>query len=131
MKKLFAKINIQGVEYKLFASDERKSDVNLREMDGYCDYGTKQIVIDDAIIGNAYKKHVLIHEIVHAYLHESGLRGQGNSDWAINEQVVDWIAAMADKITKTSFIVLKEYDNLVKEKASNERCSRQKTETTK
>ncbi len=38
------------------------------------------------------------HEIVHAFLAESGL--DQNSDWARNEEIVDWIALQGPKIFK-------------------------------
>lgn len=43
------------------------------------------------------------HEIVHAYLFESGLTecsGAVNS-WAINEEMVDWIASQFPKMKRT------------------------------
>lgn len=42
----------------------------------------------------------LHHEIVHAYLNESGLKGNTKSspNWANNEEMVDWIAVMGEKI---------------------------------
>ena len=38
------------------------------------------------------------HEIIHAFLCESGLAE--NSDWATNEELVDWIAIQAPKLIK-------------------------------
>ena len=38
------------------------------------------------------------HEIIHAFLCESGLAE--NSDWAQNEEMVDWIAIQAPKLIK-------------------------------
>lgn len=38
----------------------------------------------------------LRHEIVYAFLHESGL--SSNSEWAMNEEIVDWIALQLPKI---------------------------------
>ena len=45
------------------------------------------------------EKKVLRHEIIHAYLGESGLRG--SSGWAENEEMVDWFAIQSSKIYKT------------------------------
>lgn len=39
-----------------------------------------------------------INEIVHAFLLESGL--DENSEWARNEELVDWIAIQGPKIWK-------------------------------
>lgn len=46
------------------------------------------------ILGTEYK--IVRHEIVHAFLKESGL--DCNSDWARNEEIVDWIALQGPKI---------------------------------
>ena len=52
------------------------------------------------------KRHmnrVLIHEIIHAYLEESGLSANSNmiSAWAQNEEMVDWLAIQSSKIFAT------------------------------
>ena len=44
-----------------------------------------------------YQRQVIRHEILHAFLYESGL--EGNS-WAINEEMVDWLAIQFPKIEK-------------------------------
>lgn len=43
------------------------------------------------------------HEIVHAYLYESGLAENSLSvaNWATNEEMVDWIARQFPKIKRT------------------------------
>ena len=49
-------------------------------------------------------KQVLRHEIIHAYLYESGLGENSNSPripWARNEEIVDWFARQGQKIYKT------------------------------
>lgn len=46
----------------------------------------------------------LRHEIIHAFLHESGLAYSAmcsEESWAMNEEMVDWIALQAPKIFKT------------------------------
>ena len=52
------------------------------------------------------KRHmnrVLRHEIIHAYLEESGLSASSNmiSAWAQNEEMVDWLAIQSSKIFAT------------------------------
>jgi len=42
-----------------------------------------------------YKNKVIRHELVHAFLFESGLAG---NSWASNEEIVDWIAYMFPKM---------------------------------
>lgn len=46
------------------------------------------------------EEEALHHEIVHAYLNESGLKGHSGyaSNWAWNETMIDWIAIMGEKI---------------------------------
>ena len=45
-----------------------------------------------------FKKRVLRHELVHAFLAESGLRS--DSEWAEEEEMVDWIAIQFPKMMK-------------------------------
>lgn len=50
-----------------------------------------------------YTKSTLRHEITHAFLNESGLSDNANQyrhSWAINEEMVDWIAIQSPKIFK-------------------------------
>ena len=44
----------------------------------------------------------LRHEILHAFLHESGLWGCSleSTSWAMNEEMVDWVAIQFPKILK-------------------------------
>ena len=50
-----------------------------------------------------YIKKVLRHEIVHAFLFESGLGECSHSSemWAKDEEIVDWFARQGDKIYNT------------------------------
>ena len=50
-----------------------------------------------------YRKRVLRHEIIHAFLNESGLSDSSNQyagAWAKNEEMVDWFAIQSPKIFK-------------------------------
>lgn len=102
------KINILGTEYtikeKTLAEDEL-----LDSRDGYTDWTTREIVIrreqelEEGSLANmdAYIREVLRHEIVHAFLFESGLDACVNSifgSWAKNEEMVDWFAIQGQKI---------------------------------
>lgn len=52
----------------------------------------------------AREKEIFRHEIVHAYLNESGLKvnaGVTGESWARNEEMVDWIAIQGPKIMET------------------------------
>lgn len=50
-------------------------------------------------------RRVLRHELIHAFLSESGLadssKGTGEDGWATNEEMVDWFARMSPKIFNT------------------------------
>lgn len=50
----------------------------------------------------AYQRKVIRHEIIHAFLYESGLDNNSLSGgaWAKNEEMVDWLSIQAPKIFK-------------------------------
>ena len=96
-------VDVLGTEYTIIESD-RVQNTNLNNMDGYCDHSTKKIVIDTFQNQpgsmedlDKYRNHVIRHELVHAFLFESGL---GCESWANNEEIVDWIAYQFPKIAK-------------------------------
>lgn len=99
-------ISILGTPYSIHKRCERE-DERLNDCDGYCDWTTKEIVVEQEVNGNlgdmdAYMKKVTRHEIVHAFLLESGLHEcSGQTDaWAANETMVDWFARQGPKIYK-------------------------------
>ena len=103
------RINILGSEWNIkFGNEEQYP--NLKNMDGYCDQSTREIIVDDmekyqeqlgskADLPN-YRKKVTRHEIIHAFLFESGLdiSSVKAESWATNEEMVDWIAIQMPKI---------------------------------
>lgn len=100
------KIHILGSEW---AIEYRKGaeDPALDGVDGYCDSSVRLIVVEDMQPEanskkclEAYKKQVLRHEIIHAFLEESGLSHCSgySTAWAQNEEMVDWMAAQFQKI---------------------------------
>lgn len=105
------KVNILGSEWSVKFGNEKEYP-NLAEMDGYTDLSTREIVVDDmeasqGQIGakadlKSYQKQVVRHEIIHAFLLESGLDSNSNSadSWAVNEEMVDWFAIQSPKIFK-------------------------------
>lgn len=111
------KVNILGSEWEIVQRDE-KEDVNLdgKFCDGYTDFSTHTIVIcnkkDDCELKDyeGYKNAILRHELIHAFLYESGLDASSSTcgAWAINEEMVDWFAIQSPKIFK----VFKELDLL-------------------
>jgi hypothetical protein len=100
-------IDVLGAEYEIVFSNKEK-DLKLNNCDGYCDDTLHKIVVLDCeemktdIMAKGdpdnYKQKVLRHEIIHAFLFESGL--SLNSDWADNEEMIDWIAYQLPKIQK-------------------------------
>lgn len=107
-------VNILGTEYTIEYKDDEKvcSDmgVSLGECGGYCGWAAKSIVIanldkcecDSEEEKEQTRKLNLRHEIVHAFLNESGLAYNSKSSdcWAKNEEMVDWFALQGPKIYK-------------------------------
>lgn len=108
-------VNILGTEYKIevrkYSEDECMKRNNWQ---GYCDEDLKLIVLADLDEKEYFQydseeqkdksiKEILRHEIVHAFLNESGLSCsalQYQGAWARNEEMVDWIAIQFPKIAK-------------------------------
>lgn len=98
------KINILGTEYAIKEATVEE-DYKLEGMNGYCDVTTKEIVIerikeDKFTVKDlkAFTDKVLRHEIIHAFLYESGLHTNTENQWAVNEEIIDWIAIQLPKI---------------------------------
>lgn len=101
------KIDILGTPYELLYSSQEK-DEKLVQCDGYCDDTTKRLVVDDMRKGTTevmskgnldeYRNCCARHEIIHAFFFESGLAH--NSDFAANEENVDWIARQFPKMLR-------------------------------
>lgn len=111
----FETVNILGAEYAVIVKKYDEDEVfGRRSIDGYCDSWTKQIVVCDMSIHKGWEhdppetiaaaqKEILRHEIVHAFLSESGLDDSAiavDCAWAKNEEMVDWIALQGPKIWK-------------------------------
>lgn len=91
-------INILGSTWTI--TPEEMKDNNY---DGLADLSTKEIRIrmdNTNEVGDfeALVKKQTRHEVIHAFLYESGL--SFNSDWAVNEELVDWIAIQFPKIAE-------------------------------
>lgn len=105
------KVNILGSEWNVKFRNEKEYP-NLTNVDGYTDLSIREIVVDDmeasqGQIGakadlKSYQKQVVRHEIIHAFLLESGLDSNSNSadSWAVNEEMVDRFAIQSPKIFK-------------------------------
>lgn len=106
-------VNVLGTDYKIifkkYADDEAFERLSI---DGYCNGHTKEIAICDLTSKDAWKhesdtsikethKEILRHEIVHAFLNESGLQDSTfayDGGWSKCEEMVDWIAIQGLKI---------------------------------
>lgn len=100
---------ILGAIWEIIENASEKDYPNLANADAYCDLSEKRIVIGEITTEKGYeygdlkrfKNKVLRHEIVHAFLFESGLTQLGQ-----DEQVVEWIAVQTPKMLEL-FKVLK------------------------
>ena len=97
-------VSILGTEYTI-EERTRSEDAYLKDHDGYCDKTSKLIVIDhspdDSELDDyeAYKRKVLRHEIIHAFLFESGLHENfTHPSSGHDETYVDWIAVQFPKM---------------------------------
>ena len=97
------KVSILGTEYEIIEQTEEQNH-KLRNNNGLCEIYSHRIILnadiqeDELTYENfqEFKNRVLRHEIIHAFFAESGLRG--NSEYAENEELVDWIAIQLPKI---------------------------------
>lgn len=98
------KINVLGSEYTISVKSQQE-DKALEKCDGYCDKTSRRIVVaskdadsnlDDFAV---YQKKVIRHEIIHAFLFESGLHENWkHPEWGHDESYVDWIAVQFPKL---------------------------------
>lgn len=106
-------VNILGMEYTIiFKNDEdvcAAMNVNVGGCGGYCSDFAKEIIIanlnactDSEQEKEELRRRNIRHEIVHAFLNESGLTANANGVdcWSKNEEMVDWFAIQGPKIWK-------------------------------
>ena len=102
------KINILGTDVTVEFRKE-SDDSKLAELSGYYDCTVALIVVkvyepDPLCVSDLERlqKETLRHEILHAFLYESGVQNCSAScdAWATNEEMVDWFAIQAPKIFK-------------------------------
>lgn len=107
-------VNILGTEYGIEVH-RISEDPDLKDYSrgAYCDTLSKLIVIADLSEKEYvdisieqeidYWKELLRHEILHAFLNESGLwenSYQTECGWAMNEEMIDWFSIQSPKIFK-------------------------------
>ena len=108
-------INILGTTYSVNRMNYDEYPVfKERSCDGVCDSVLKKIMLCRIKTFPGYEnesdeycelveKEVLRHEIIHAFLNESGLQSSSfvyEGAWAKNEEMVDWIAIQFQRMMK-------------------------------
>lgn len=105
-------VDVLGTRYRIEVHKISEDDyLKENHFDGYCSEYEKLIVVADVTeedfkFSNYTEKEncekaILRHEIVHAFLNESGLSCNANvfnDSWAKNEELVDWMAIQIPKI---------------------------------
>ena len=107
-------VDILGSEYEIayknYSDEPYFAD---KSCDGFCDSTDRKIVIchlkthpnysnEDESYCKRVEKYILRHEIIHAFLNESGLQDSALSPpfaWAKNEEMIDYFAIQLPKIT--------------------------------
>lgn len=112
-------INILGTTYQISQRTYDEEQIfKERSIDGYCDDISKLVCVckmsthpnfrnEPESYCKKVEKQVLRHEIIHAFLSESGLQESSgiisNVGWAKNEEMIDWLAIQFPKI-KNAFV---------------------------
>jgi hypothetical protein len=111
-------IDILGQKYTVRlvpkSADERFENLKCN---GLCDYSTHEIIMwnltqEENNVGNLKTSihHVLYHELVHAFMFESGLGSDWeHKDFGQEETTVDWIAWQAPKIVKAAEEIIEQF----------------------
>ncbi len=108
-------VKILGTDYKVVFKNYKDDPLfEKRSIDGYCDDIAKKIVVCNIKTYPGYEdesaeycakveRQTLRHEVIHAFLSESGLEHsslQYSGGWAKNEEMVDYFALQMPKITQ-------------------------------
>lgn len=104
-------VSILGTEYTIYI-EPTEGNKKLSECNGYTDYTVKEIHVKDFKVESLdlmsldnlplYRNKVTRHEIIHAFLLESGLDSNSSETdtWATNEEMVDFFAMQFSKMYK-------------------------------
>lgn len=94
-------VSVLGVEYVIKMADDLESKEGT-ELAGLAKLYSKEILLSNSIAENYdgvelenYTKNTLRHELIHAFLHESG-----RADWCFDEDMVEYLAMMIPKMAK-------------------------------
>ena len=90
-------LNILGQTYNFKLTTGREDDAMLDndKLLGECRFYEKEIVVYRDLRQKEFQKQLIRHEIIHAFLHESGLE-----DYKNNEYLVNYIAMQFPKMLK-------------------------------
>ena len=108
------KIDVLGTKYTIIRVKSGQDEyMDKMHFGGYCDGNRKRIVLLDLKTVPEWKeeseasiirqeKETMRHELIHAFLNESGLEwnSHGCDAWAKNEEMVDWFAIQMPKLLK-------------------------------
>lgn len=107
-------ISVLGTTYSIFVKNKFDDEDLDDGVSGFTDLYNKHIVLNDLNTREPFMNYTeeekqkeysrtLRHEIIHAYLYESGLDSNSGSVkcWARNEEMVDWLAMQLPKIYDT------------------------------
>ena len=100
------RIDILGTPYTVQELSAEKCPY-LKDCDGFCDKTSKRIVVaqkkDDCDLEDyaVYRNKCMRHEIIHAFLFESGLHENWeHKQYGHEETMIDWVAVQFPKLFK-------------------------------
>lgn len=102
-----AVVSVLGTDYSIYLNVPVDADERTRNLSGFCDKTSKRIVISKITDTNLdepteYGKYVIRHELIHAFLFESGI--SGDTTWDTGEEhpehMVEWIGMQFPKMMK-------------------------------
>lgn len=109
MEKIIKEVNILGSTWKIIF-ESTKNIQFYEHHNGWCDNSTKECHIGvrpELEYGQKdqceFRKMIARHEIIHAFLYESGIVSSEiirTKEWAVNETMIDWMAIQTPKIFK-------------------------------
>ena len=101
-------VDVLGTTYRIFLDIPKERDKLFETCDGYCDKTSKRIAISDFADTNLddpaeYRKYCIRHELIHAFLFESGIGGC--TLWDVEgeehpEHMVEWMGLQFPKLLK-------------------------------
>lgn len=104
LQKDLTEVTILGTKYKILYCKDIDSDSEFSknpDVGAYINHYKKNIVINTKLdTFKCFLRSILLHELIHGFLFESGLDSESTDDWAENEEMIDWFALQFEKIEK-------------------------------